>query len=87
MVRITLMNNFILNNINMKPCDAFYAALDASKIDEYNFEDFVQNKESVRFNKLRTKFIVQYVNENFVVGKPIMRCSQVQRLLRTMEWK
>lgn len=71
----------------MKPCDAFYAALDADKIDEYNFDDFVQNRDSLRYNKLKTKFIVQYKNENFVVGKPIMTCSQVQRLLRTVEWK
>ena len=79
----------VKDRVAMKRVKGLYAIVDAALIDTLNFDDFVQSKETVRFNRDRSKFLVQYnARNNFIPNVPILSHEYVAAKVRTSPlWK
>ena len=73
----------------MKRVKRLYAIVDATLIDILDFDDFVQSKATVRYNRDRSKFLVQYnARNNFIPNVPILSHECVAAKVRTSPlWK
>ena len=73
----------------MKRVKGLYAIVDATLIDSLDFEDFLQSKDTVRYNRDRSKFLVQYnAKNNFIPNVPILSHEYVAAKVRTSPlWK
>lgn len=73
----------------MREHTGLYTILSADRMPELNFDAFVESKETVRFNRDRSQFIVQYTTAyDFVPNSPILSHDAVVAKLRNAPlWK
>lgn len=62
----------------MRNAQNLYAIVNASTLDTIDFDDFVQTKDTVRYNRDRTQMVLQYNSKNnFLPNTPILSHEHV----------